>query len=101
MFPAGEMWSVVTLSPTITSTRAPLIGWIGDGCGARSVKNGGSWMYVLLGSHSNSSPPLIGMAFHCSFFSPTLAYCFLNMTASMHDAIVLFTSACVGQRSLR
>jgi hypothetical protein len=41
--PAGEMWSVVTLSPTIASTRAPLIGLTRSGSGLRSMKNGGSW----------------------------------------------------------
>jgi hypothetical protein len=42
MLPAGEMWSVVTLSPTITKTRAPEMALIGDACGARSIKKGGS-----------------------------------------------------------
>jgi hypothetical protein len=58
-------------------------------------------MYVLEPSQSKSSPPLIAMAFHSSFFSPTLLYCFLNITASMHEATVAATSDCVGQMSRR
>ncbi len=44
MEPAGEMWSVVTLSPKIASARAPVIGAMLPGCNAKFVKNGGSWM---------------------------------------------------------
>ena len=33
MDPAGEMWSVVTLSPTIASTRAPWTSSTGSGSG--------------------------------------------------------------------
>ena len=36
--PAGEMWSVVTESPNAPRQRAPRIGWIGPGCGARSIE---------------------------------------------------------------
>jgi len=36
-----------------------------------SGKYGGSWMYVLVASNSNSSPPFPGIAFHCSFLLPT------------------------------
>ena len=52
MEPAGEMWSVVTLSPKMPSGRAPLISRISPACVEKFLKNGGSWMYVLLRSHS-------------------------------------------------
>ena len=42
--PAGEMWSVVVESPTITRHRASLIAAIGGGSTGMSTKNGGSWM---------------------------------------------------------
>ena len=41
--PAGEMWSVVTESPSTARTRAPAMSRSGPGSGGRSVKNGGSW----------------------------------------------------------
>src|SRR3989441_10082750 len=50
--PAGEMWSVVTESPTDTSTRAPTMSGIVAGDVAEKVwKNGGSCTYVEFGSH--------------------------------------------------
>ena len=39
--PAGEMWSVVTLSPRTASTRAPVIGSTGAGSGSMPSKNDG------------------------------------------------------------
>ncbi len=39
--PAGEMWSVVTLSPSTASTRVPWIGSGGAGSGSMPSKNGG------------------------------------------------------------
>jgi hypothetical protein len=42
--PAGEMWSVVTLSPKSASARAPLISLMALGRLEKLVKNGGSWM---------------------------------------------------------
>ena len=44
MLPAGEMWSVVTLSPKMPSARAPVISAISPGFKLKFVKNGGSWM---------------------------------------------------------
>ena len=44
MLPAGEMWSVVTLSPKMPSgARAFDFGDL-PGCKPKFVKNGGSWM---------------------------------------------------------
>jgi hypothetical protein len=42
--PAGEMWSVVTESPSLSRTRAPMIEAIGLGSGERPTKKGGSWI---------------------------------------------------------
>jgi len=39
--PAGEMWSVVTLSPSTASTRAPSMSSIGSGSAGSPEKNGG------------------------------------------------------------
>jgi hypothetical protein len=52
MAPAGEMWSVVTESPTLTSTRAPSMSLRSSGSGLMPLKKEGSWMYVESGSHS-------------------------------------------------
>ncbi len=39
--PAGEMWSVVTESPSLASTRAPLMSVTGDGWRGMPSKYGG------------------------------------------------------------
>ena len=44
MLPAGEMWSVVTLSPSNASTRAPSIGSIGRSAPVAVSRNGGRRM---------------------------------------------------------
>ena len=44
MLPAGEMWSVVTLSPSTARQRAPLMGWIGCTSMVIPSKYGGFWM---------------------------------------------------------
>ena len=43
------MWSVVTESPKIPSTRAPITFPEGFGCAPKSAKKGGSAMYVEVG----------------------------------------------------
>ena len=48
MEPAGEMWSVVTLSPTITRTRAPAMSVTGAGVIVMVSKKGGFFTYVEL-----------------------------------------------------
>jgi hypothetical protein len=58
--PAGEMWSVVTESPSSASTRAPLMSWTGDGSGCIPSKYGGLRTYVEFGSHSKTSPSGVG-----------------------------------------
>ena len=52
MTPAGEMWSVVTESPSTASTRAPLRGLMGAGSADRPLKNGGAAMYVEVSSQA-------------------------------------------------
>ena len=47
--PAGEMWSVVTESPKMPSTRAPLMTATAAGVIEKPSKNGGLAMYVDLG----------------------------------------------------
>ena len=44
--PAGEMWSVVTESPSQASTRAPAMSRIGSGTSVMPAKKGGSATYV-------------------------------------------------------
>src|SRR6266540_1364684 len=46
MEPAGEMWSVVTESPSQASTRAPVMSVTGAGCGVMPSKYGGLRTYV-------------------------------------------------------
>ena len=46
--PAGLMWSVVTESPKMPSARALRITGIAPSCILKSLKNGGSAMYVDL-----------------------------------------------------
>ncbi len=50
--PAGEMWSVVTESPSQASTRAPAISVTGSGSSRIPVKNGGLATYVEPGSQA-------------------------------------------------
>src|SRR5712692_3481097 len=62
--PAGEMWSVVTESPTDTSTRAPTMsGILAGGVAVKFWKNGGSCTYVELGSHAYERPVGDGIVF--------------------------------------
>src|ERR1041384_8249858 len=99
--PAGEIWSVVTESPTYIRHLAPLIGLIAAGFSAIPSKNGGFWMYVLLASHLNSSLLLTGTLFHVGLPVNTLAYWLRNCSGVTHVALRACTSACVGQMSLR
>ena len=56
IFPAGEMWSVVTESPRIASTRASEISVTGFGSAGIPSKYGGLRTYVEFGSQSNVFP---------------------------------------------
>src|SRR6187549_2566135 len=53
---AGEMWSVVTESPSFARTRAPAMSVTGEGEVAMPSKYGGLRTYVDCGSHSNVLP---------------------------------------------
>src|SRR5439155_7704260 len=60
MEPAGEMWSVVTESPSIARTRAPWMSVTGVGEAAMPSKYGGLRTYVDSVSHANVSPVGVG-----------------------------------------
>ena len=66
--PAGEMWSVVTESPSLASTRASAMSE--TGCGSRSMpsKYGGLRTYVDSASQENVSP--VGVGRPCQRSSP-------------------------------
>ena len=66
MFPAGEMWSVVMLSPSIASTRALRMSVMGSGVFFMPAKYGGCFTYVEEASHLNSEPVGTTSARHAS-----------------------------------
>src|SRR5947207_817889 len=101
MSPAGEMWSVVTESPTKTRQRAPLIGRAGGGSSLMPSKKGGFWMYVDLGFHLYRPLLETGTRFQVSLPVKTLAYCTRNCSGVTHFALSVWTSAWVGQMSFR
>ena len=63
MCPAGEMWSVVTLSPNTASTRRPRRSGTRSGA-VRDIpsKYGGNRTYVDPGSHRYRMPSVEGSA---------------------------------------
>ena len=70
MAPAGEMWSVVTESPSSASTRAPAMGWIGAASTSRSLEEGrlldvGRVVLPVV----ERRPSLVSMAFQRGFES--------------------------------
>src|SRR5580658_4232006 len=95
--PAGEMWSVVTLSLKIASGRAPLISLIWPACIEKFSKNGGSWIYVDLASHSYTLPLLDGISFHLGFCSAKSRYNFRNTSGCNALRIWSRISCIVGQ----
>src|SRR5436309_15709187 len=58
--PAGEMWSVVTESPSLASTRAPEMSDTGDGDAAMPSKYGGLRTYVDSWPQANVPPDEVG-----------------------------------------
>ena len=60
MLPAGEMWSVVTESPSSASTLAPLMSLTGSGSAGIPSKYGGLRTYVESVSQSNVLPSGVG-----------------------------------------
>ncbi len=99
--PAGEMWSVVTESPSMASTRAPTTSAGGSGSGCRPSKYGGSRTYVESSSQANRAPVGAAIARQRSSPSQTRAYSVSYISASMEEAIRSRTSSAVGQMSRR
>ncbi|CAI8335591.1 MAG: Uncharacterised protein [Cellulomonadaceae bacterium TMED98] len=101
MDPAGEMWSVVTESPSNDRTRAPSILDTGAGVAAIPSKYGGFCTYVDSASHSKVSPVGVGRDFQRSSPSNTAEYSLSNMPVSIDESMVCWTSAALGQISRR
>ena len=79
MEPAGEMWSVVTESPSTASTRAPWMSASAPGAFGMASKNGGFRTYVDVSSQT-VRPALRAPASACQRASPskTSPYAFWN-----------------------
>src|SRR5688500_3726845 len=101
MLPAGLMWSVVTESPTLTSTRAAPIDLIAPGTFGMSTKNGGSWMYVLASSQVYRSPVPPRTCCHSGGPDDAWLYSVTNISGVIEAAIVSEISFCDGQMSFR
>src|ERR1017187_2969316 len=101
MLPAGEMWSVVTESPSMTRQRAPEISFRGAGSLGMSVKKGGFLTYVEESSQMYVRP--LGIFRACQLLSPskTSPYAFLKCVGFTAVRIASWTSSGVGQMSLR
>ncbi|MCY1226296.1 hypothetical protein D9M72_385230 [compost metagenome] len=69
--PAGEMWSVVTESPSLSSTRAPVMSVTGSGLAFMPSKYGGFRTYVDFSSQAKVSPAGVESAFQRSSPSKT------------------------------
>src|SRR5439155_25822277 len=94
------MWSVVTESPTITSTRAFSMSRTSR-ASPISLKNGGSCTYVDESSHWNIAPVGEGIDFQYSSPSKIFPYSVVYMSTLIDDSMTAFTSSWVGQMSLR
>jgi hypothetical protein len=101
MAPAGEMWSVVTESPTIASTRASRMLSSAPASRGRSSKNGGLRTYVDCSSHAKREPPGAGSAAQRSSPVNTSAYSERNISCCTLERTTDSTSACEGQMSRR
>src|SRR5664279_370888 len=101
MLPAGEMWSVVTESPSMTRQRAPEISFRGAGSFGMSVKKGGFLTYVEESSQMYVRPLGIFRACQLSSPSKTSPYAFLKCAGFTAVRIASWTSSGVGQMSLR
>jgi hypothetical protein len=99
--PAGEMWSVVTESPSLASTRAPSTSDTGSGSAAMPSKYGGLRTYVDSASQSNVSPVGVGSDRHCTSPANTSEYAELNPVAPIVEAMTSSISLAVGQMSFR
>ena len=99
--PAGEMWSVVTESPSTTRQRASTTSASGAGSGWRSWKNDGSRTYVEAGSQAKSAPSGAGSACQRSSPSQIVAYSRSNSSGVTLASTAARTSPLEGQRSRR
>ena len=61
--PAGLMWSVVTESPSFSSTRAPSMSVTGSGSSGMPSKYGGLRTYVESSAQAKVSPSGVGRSF--------------------------------------
>ena len=101
MAPAGEMWSVVTLSPSRASTRAPTTSAGGAGDGVSVSKNGGCRTYVDSSVQPNRAPDGAGRLRQRSSPWKTCAYREVKCSVRTADAIACWTSSADGHRSAR
>src|ERR1035437_5508431 len=99
MEPAGEMWSVVTESPSRARTRAPAMGATASRSAPKPTKNGGKATYVDEPSQRYRSPTGISSAFHSGPPSKTEAYAARNSSPLTADPTVARTSSVDGQTS--
>ena len=76
--PVGLMWSVVTVSPRVNRPRASSTSETLGFSSGKSVKNGGSRMYVESSSHSYTSPVGASSAAHRSSPSNHFGVLFLE-----------------------
>src|SRR5438477_11177693 len=94
------MWSVVTESPTMTSTRA--FSMSDTSCALpRSWKNGGSCTPVDFGSHSYVAPVGDGMLFQKRSPTTIFTYSVAYISCVIADSLTLFASLGVDQMSFR
>jgi hypothetical protein len=93
------MWSVVTESPSIASTRAPRMSSTGCGSTPMSSKNVGLRTYVESGSHAKRSPVGTSSEFQRSSPENTSPYDLRNMSDWTADSTTCATSASLGQMS--
>src|SRR6266567_1389170 len=99
MAPAGEMWSVVTESPRMHSTRAPSTSVSAAGLAWKPSKYGGSFTYVEPESHWKIGPVGADIVFQCSSPSKIREYSRLNISCFTHLWMTELTSSCDGQSS--
>src|SRR6185312_5702480 len=94
---AGEMWSVVTESPSLANTRAPEMAFTGCGGGCMPSKYGGLRTYVDSSAHSKVLPSGVGSDCHCSSPANTSWYAVLKPAAPIVEAMTSSISLALGQ----
>ena len=99
--PAGEMWSVVTESPSFASTRAPVMSVTGVVSRVMPSKYGGLRTYVESSFHSKVEPSGVGRLRHRSSPSNTVLYCLMNCSREIDESTMSCTSSGDGQMSLQ